>query len=204
MFNLSKYKVFFFDFDGVILNSVNVKTIAFSKLFEKYGDDVQEKVVRYHVQNGGISRYEKFRYYYKHYLKQEINEAIIHGLDKQMNQITMEEIMKVDFIPGMPNFLQHYYRNKDCYIISATPQGEMRQIVKRKKLESYFIAVYGSPIKKYDHMQNILLERGYHPDKSVMFGDAATDEKAAEMNQVDFIGVNYPSRYNIPNFKYFS
>ena len=38
MKSLSDYKLVFWDFDGVIKDSVTVKTDAFSKLFEKYGE----------------------------------------------------------------------------------------------------------------------------------------------------------------------
>ena len=34
-----------FDFDGVILESLNVKTNAFKKLYEPYGSDISKKVV---------------------------------------------------------------------------------------------------------------------------------------------------------------
>ena len=59
----------FFDFDGVILDSVDVKTKAFGKMFEAYGSDVQKEVVQYHLENCGVSRFEKFRYYYENILE---------------------------------------------------------------------------------------------------------------------------------------
>ena len=57
-------KAIFFDFDGVLVESVDIKTRAFSKLFEREGEDVVKKVIDYHIDNGGVSRYEKFRYIY--------------------------------------------------------------------------------------------------------------------------------------------
>jgi len=44
----SEYKALFFDFDGVLADSVEVKTDAFSKLFEKFGPEIQAKVVEHH------------------------------------------------------------------------------------------------------------------------------------------------------------
>ena len=38
-------KAIIFDFDGVILDSVNVKTKAFELLYEEYGPEIQKKVV---------------------------------------------------------------------------------------------------------------------------------------------------------------
>ena len=55
-------KIIFWDFDGVIKDSVPVKGEAFRKLFIKYGSDISEKVVDHHYKNGGVSRYEKIRF----------------------------------------------------------------------------------------------------------------------------------------------
>ena len=52
-----------FDFDGVILESVSVKTAAFRQLFSFAPEHVDE-IVQYHLDNGGMSRFDKFRYIY--------------------------------------------------------------------------------------------------------------------------------------------
>ncbi|MGB9498885.1 MAG: hypothetical protein ACKVE4_03865 [Dissulfuribacterales bacterium] len=63
------WQAIFFDFDGVIFDSVNVKTDAFANMFEVYGAEVRDAVVKYHLDNGGVSRMEKFKYYYRHHGK---------------------------------------------------------------------------------------------------------------------------------------
>ncbi len=40
-----KIKTVFFDFDGVLVDSVNIKTKAFAKLFDPYGQEIEAKVV---------------------------------------------------------------------------------------------------------------------------------------------------------------
>jgi len=56
------WQAVFFDFDGVILDSVDVKTDAFVAIFRGYGPKIREDVVKYHHENGGVSRMEKFKY----------------------------------------------------------------------------------------------------------------------------------------------
>lgn len=56
-------KAIFWDFDGVIADSVNVKTDAFYELYLPYGKEVAEKVKEYHLANGGVSRFKKFEYW---------------------------------------------------------------------------------------------------------------------------------------------
>ena len=67
---MNSKKTIIFDFDGIILESVDAKTNGFRLLFSKYGNQISDKVVEYHLLNTGISRYEKFKYYFKHYLKE--------------------------------------------------------------------------------------------------------------------------------------
>ena len=52
-------KAIIFDFDGVIVESINVKKEAFEKLYQKYGDEIVYKVIAHHMANGGMSRFEK-------------------------------------------------------------------------------------------------------------------------------------------------
>ena len=83
----------FFDFDGVIADSVNVKTEAFKQLYLKYGDEIAAKVVHHHIQNGGMSRFEKFKYYHKEYLSITLDET---GLD----ELTSALLIVIDLISG--------------------------------------------------------------------------------------------------------
>ena len=53
-------KVVILDFDGVILDSVNIKTEAFKEIFNRESKVIQNKIVNYHLKNGGISREKKF------------------------------------------------------------------------------------------------------------------------------------------------
>ena len=63
-----------FDFDGVIAESVNVKTQAFKKIYQQYGNEVVSEVIKHHLSNGGISRFEKFKLYHKKFLGKQLSE----------------------------------------------------------------------------------------------------------------------------------
>ena len=58
-------EVLIYDFDGVICDSVEIKTAAFKELYKNYDYKIQSQVMDYHIRNSGISRFEKFRYYQK-------------------------------------------------------------------------------------------------------------------------------------------
>ena len=65
MFNLLNYKVAIFDCDGVILMSNQMKSKAFALTLKNEKKKLVNEFMSYHQQNGGISRYVKFDYFYK-------------------------------------------------------------------------------------------------------------------------------------------
>ena len=94
MINVDEYDIFIFDCDGVILDSNKLKSNAFAESLPNEPPDLVAEFVEYHKKNGGISRYEKFRYYYKNMKKQIEAEAEI---DKALNTfaIIVREIYKL-------------------------------------------------------------------------------------------------------------
>ena len=54
-----------FDFDGVIIDSVKIKDLAFKKLVNKYNPTIQIKFYNFHRKNLGLSRDVKFDYLLK-------------------------------------------------------------------------------------------------------------------------------------------
>ena len=61
--------LFIFDFDGVLVDSVELKTIAFVHLYEEYGSHIVDLVIAFHCKNGGMSRFEKFKYFHNNISK---------------------------------------------------------------------------------------------------------------------------------------
>ena len=95
-----------FRLDGVILDSVDVKTQAFAKIFRKYGPEVESAVVEYHLANGGISRFKKFEYYYKHLLQKPINDEMLDALGREFNQLALGGVIMAPFIDGAMETLE--------------------------------------------------------------------------------------------------
>ena len=52
-----KQKILIYDFDGVICDSVGLKTDAFVELYNTENESIQKLVREYHLANGGISRF---------------------------------------------------------------------------------------------------------------------------------------------------
>jgi phosphoglycolate phosphatase-like HAD superfamily hydrolase len=140
------FQTVFFDFDGVILDSVHVKTEAFAAMFSSYGPEVEKQVVAYHLANGGMSRFEKFTFYYQSLLKKTISPAEVISLSGKFSDLVLEKVIRAPFIDGALEVLEELKKtNIPAYVVSGTPDAEIKLIVKRIKLDSYFREVHGSP-----------------------------------------------------------
>lgn len=189
-------KAIIFDFDGVIAESVDIKTKAFAKLFEAEGADIVEKVVACHLENAGVSRFDKFRFFYREFLKKPLTEEVFEKLCRNFSELVMDEVVKAPYVPGAREFFEDHAAEYQCFIASATPQEEMEEIIRRRNMQGYFKRVYGSPKKKADIVREILasFNSALSPQPSalsfqsfVYIGDALSDYEAAKSNGVAFL-----------------
>ena len=81
------YRNIIFDFEGVLAESLHIKTHAFYQLYEQYGKDISQKVVVNHNENGGMSRYEKFPYYHKSFLNIVLSTEQVNQLSNDFSKI---------------------------------------------------------------------------------------------------------------------
>ncbi|GAB6037201.1 hypothetical protein JCM15519_17600 [Fundidesulfovibrio butyratiphilus] len=178
----------FFDFDGVLADSMEVKTRAFARLYADCGPEVQARVVDHHRNNGGMSRFEKFTVYAREFLGRELGDGESEALCSRFAAIVVEEVVAAPEIPGAEAFLDAC-RDLDCYVVSGTPQDEIREICLRRGLDGRFARILGSPVGKAEHVRAVLAERGYDPARCLFFGDASADYEAARQNDVPFLGI---------------
>lgn len=176
----------FLDFDGVILESVEVKGWAFGKLFEDYPDYVDE-IIAFHHANGGMSRFDKFRYIYKNILQQPLSDGEFERLSEEFSSLVYHRVLECDFVPGAMEFLQKYYHRVLLFVISGTPHDEISKIVDRKGLTRYFRAVFGSPTSKNVWTKKIVKEHRLNSKKVLFVGDAMSDYIAAKENGLFFV-----------------
>lgn len=185
-----KFNALFFDFDGVILDSVDVKTEAFAQMFRFYGQEVEKEVVEYHLANGGVSRFEKFCYYYDKLLKIPITDEKLALLGKEFSALVVQKVIDSPFVPGAESCLRSAQKEGiPCYIVSGTPEEEIRIIVSSKNLGHFFKEVHGSPRQKDLIVADILMRKQYKADQCLFIGDALSDYDAAQKNSLRFLGI---------------
>ncbi|MEZ4923803.1 MAG: HAD hydrolase-like protein [Crocinitomicaceae bacterium] len=174
-----RIKAILYDFDGVIKESTEIKTIAFEKLYAPYGTDVAEKVVQHHISHGGISRFEKFKLYHKNYLGIDLNEEQINELADQFSAIVLDQVIQSNYVKGALESIQRLSEKCDQFIVTGTPQNEIELITNSLNISQYFKGILGSPKDKITLSQEILDQYGYQSNEVLFIGDASTDYKAA-------------------------
>lgn len=176
----------FFDFDGVIVESVDVKGWAFGKLFEEFPQYVRQ-IVAFHHANGGMSRYDKFRFIFKDILRQPLSKEKFDELCRQFSTLVYQRVLECDFVPGALEFLKKYRAAFPMFVVSGTPHKEINGIVSDRGLTCYFKGVFGSPTSKVDWVRQIVREDGVNPRQSLFVGDALSDYEAALENNIEFV-----------------
>lgn len=179
----------FFDFDGVLVDSMEIKTQAFENLFEPYGQDIKDKVVRHHREHGGMTRRDKFRHYYKYFLRKALSDQELDRLCNAFANIVIEKVIAAPAIPGVEDFLRNCQGRVPCFVISGTPADELLAIIKQRGWSRYFIEVCGAPVTKREHLNILLNNYSLHPENCIFFGDAFSDYDAAKTFEIPFIGV---------------
>ncbi len=179
----------FFDFDGVIADSVEVKTEAFSNLYEKHGKEVQALVMEHHRKNGGMTRRDKFKVYHGEYLKQPLDKNGLDQLCHEFSGLAVKKVIESPEISGAEDFLKKMHKKVYCFVVSATPDEEIEMIVKSRGLEKYFTDVLGSSNSKTKNVTALLEKYHINPDKCFFFGDAESDCIASKNCNIPFIGI---------------
>ena len=189
----------FFDFDGVILDSVNIKTEAFGELFAEYGEDIRQKVIEYHLQHGGVSRFDKFVYYYSKLLGEEIDATKLERLGEAFTELTLKKILEVDFMPGALETLKGLKKlGIPAFIASGTPQNDLDAILRARALDVFFVEAHGTPLTKLEIITDVVPKRGFNVSRCLFIGDAMADYDAAKASGMPFLGVVSKTSIDFP------
>lgn len=197
--SMSKLKNILFDFDGVLVNSLDIKTNAFYDMYLPYGEDVAEFVKEFHLQNGGVSRFEKFRLYHKKCLGIDIDDQTMNDLVADFSARVLEGVINCDEVQGAEAFLKKYAQKLNCFIITGTPTTEIAKILKGRNWDSYFVAAMGSPEKKTHWVSELIAKDSVSSVDSIFVGDAMADFEASVHGQMPFYLREHEE--NIPLFE---
>lgn len=180
-------KTIIFDVDGVVIESADIKTKAFALMFRDEFPELVDQFVAYHLEHMGVSRYEKFKHFYRNILKQPLSPAREAELGERFSEIVFNEVIKAPLVKGVQQFLDANHKKYNCFVVSGTPEDELVKVLQKRKLAGYFKEIHGSPPLKTEITKTILKRFNYNPREVVFVGDADTDRRAAHAAQVWFV-----------------
>jgi len=186
MLNFDKYDLIFWDFDGVIKESVSVKTHAYIELFRSFGIKICKEIEKHHLANGGMSRYEKIPIYLK-WAGVEESDKEVQKFCNKFSDIVKTKVIASAWVPGVQEFLKNNNKNHIHILVSATPQSELEHICKSLGLSKMFYTIYGAPASKSESIKTSMLFHRLGPSSCIMIGDSQVDVDAAQENNINFI-----------------
>ena len=203
---LRSYTAVMWDFDGVIKDSVDIKTKAYESLFMPYGSDVAKLVKEHHEANGGMSRFDKIPAYL-HFAGLNPSEHVVKDFCERFSKSVMEGVIDSPWVPGVREYLLDSNVQQLFVLITATPQAEIEIILDRLGISSCFKRVFGAPIRKEIAISNAIDLYGLNSGDVLMIGDSSSDLEAAQTNLVPFllrktlINADIAARYDGPQFE---
>ena len=196
--NMLRFDAIIFDFDGVLADSVDVKTRAFAALYEPYGAEVVGKVVAWHLEHGGVTRHEKFRHFHQAFLGRTLTPSEETDLAARFSGLVEDAVIAAAWVPGAREFLEHWHRRVPLFVASGTPQTELVRIIDRRQMKNYFSAIGGAPHSKAALIKEFISAHGLVPERALMIGDSRTDLDAAVAVGTCFLGISSSAGFFSP------
>jgi phosphoglycolate phosphatase-like HAD superfamily hydrolase len=199
-----RFDAIVFDFDGTLVRSNEVKTWAFGKLYEEYGEDIVSQVMSYQNEHEGLSRFIKFRYFHENLLHEPYTEEIGGNLSKAFSQLVFKRVVESPYVEGAIDFLEKHYQQLPLFVASATPKTELLSIITNRSMNHFFREVYGSPATKSEILISVLACHRWHPDRILMVGDSLSDFEGAQNAGTKFVGVQAKNNISfLPSLNFF-
>jgi len=183
--SINESKVVFWDFDGVIKDSVKVKSVAFEALFANYGASVSLKVRIHHEANGGVSRFEKIPLYLS-WSSENVTDEKIQEFCNRFSLLVKRSVIDSPWVNGFLDFFERYRKTKKHILVTATPIEEIEAILQALNIRHFFYKVYGAPDDKSDAICKALEDLHIDSKYATMIGDSESDYNAAKNNDVLF------------------
>ncbi len=187
-----------FDFDGVILDSMPIRTEGFKKIFENYDNKKVEELISFHLINGGLSRFVKIKYFFEELLETSISEEEINFFADKYSKIMKEKLINEKYlIRETVDFIKNNNNKIKMFIASGSEEKELRLINKSLYLSEYFLGIFGSPKNKIDIVKSIIQDNKLNKNETILIGDSINDYDAAIKNDIRFFGYNNIKLKNI-------
>ncbi len=188
--------IIIFDFDGVIVDSNEVRINGFIRLYQNRYPWAIDEFRRYLRLNSGLSRYKKIEYFYENILRIEPELMILTKDAEDYSSIVKSDVIKAPFINGFIDFIKKNINRFEYAMISSSNQLELIKICMSRDIDKYFTEILGSPIEKNKNIERFIRNKNAIKSEIVYVGDTKYDEIAALNSGISFVGFGQKSEFS--------
>lgn len=188
--------IIIFDFDGVIVDSNEVRMNGFIRLYQNRYPWAIDEYRRYLRLNSGLSRYKKIEYFYENILRIEPELMILTKDAEDYSSIVTSDVIKAPFIDGSIDFIKKNINRFEYAMISSSDQLELIEICMNRDIDKYFTEILGSPIEKNKNIERFIRNKNAIKSEIVYVGDTKYDEIAALNSGISFVGFGQKSEFS--------
>lgn len=181
-------KLIVFDCDGVILESVDIKSRVFYDMALRVSQPAADGLLAYHLAHGGVNRQEKFAWLFDNFVGRPITATEKEQWSREFQERTSAELLSCPLVPGIMEVLDLWWGRLPMYVASGSSQTDLRHILAERGLARYFEGIYGFPPTKEKILSMILEKANVRAEEALMVGDSSTDLIAAEVVGLKFYG----------------
>ncbi len=193
---MQQYAVVLWDFDGVIKDSVDIKTEAFGALFEPFGAEFVQRVRSHHLHNSGVSRFQKIPVYLQ-WAGCTVSASEVERYCQAFSRRVLQAVIDSAWVPGVREYLQENHTRQRFAIVTATPQTDIEHILCALEISSWFCDVHGAPMDKAEAIESVLERWRCVPESALMIGDAEADFQVACATKVQFLLRRTPHNHEL-------
>ncbi len=180
-----QFRIFVFDFDGVIVDSVKLKENIYCDSFGVDINEVKEQILIYVRNNTHMNREQKLYNIYNLLIEKFPNKNFDKNFFKNFNFLVNKYVLNLKIDKDFKKFILRL-NNENIFILSAAPQNEVETILIRNNIFNIFTDVLASKTDKAKILNKLI--KLYDSQKILFFGDKYSDFKAAEKANVNFLG----------------
>lgn len=178
----------FFDVDGVLIDSMDIKAEAFAGAFADR-PDLRDAILALHHANGGVTRSAKIALIYRSLLGVEPTPEDIAERVAAFGDVVVTQVVAAPAIAGADDAVARWSEVAELHAVSATPHDELARIFDSRGMSARFTSVQGWPPAKADLVDATIVRRGLDRTRCVLVGDSREDQSAARSAGIAFIQV---------------
>jgi phosphoglycolate phosphatase len=179
-----------FDFDGTLVESNQIKYDVYFELFPS--DSRHARIIRDVLSES----FEQTRYVILEEILRRLGvgdhahvRREVNKLAERYNDIVLAGAKTCPERPGAEKALRRLASVYPLYLSSTTPQVSLEEIIRFRKWDGYFRAVFGYPHEKTETLRRIMALEKAHCDQVLVVGDGESDRKSAAESGCPFAQV---------------